>query len=74
MGHYVLGHICKFDLFFFTPLIALLRLRPIGSFQHRLGFDKLSDITSPLLLSVAVFSVFINLDSGRVCLHSPFRV
>ncbi len=68
MGHYVLGHVVRGILFFsaliFITLYAAHRLAHwfINRFQHRFGFDQLSDIASlPLLLLVtSILSLVIS--------------
>ncbi len=64
MGHYVLGHIWKLVVFFsFLILVILYAVHRtaaimIDRFQHRFGFDSISDIAS-LPLLVLLFSVFL---------------
>jgi Zn-dependent protease with chaperone function len=64
MGHYVLGHTWKLVLFFSLLILVILyavhrtAATMIDRFQHRFGFDKLSDIAS-LPLLVLLFSVFL---------------
>ncbi len=64
MGHYVLGHMWKLVLFFSLLILVILyavhrtAAIMIDRFQHRFGFDKLSDIAS-LPLLVLLFSVFL---------------
>ncbi len=63
MGHYVLGHVWQTILFFSVVIMATLYAIHrtagwlIGRYEHRFGFDQLSDIAS-LPLIVLLFGAY----------------
>ncbi|HYE71792.1 MAG TPA: M48 family metallopeptidase [Blastocatellia bacterium] len=78
MGHYVLGHVWKTILFFSALIIATLYAihRTAGwlihRYEHRFGFNQLSDIAS-LPLIILLFSAYIFVVSPVALAFSRFN-